>query len=156
MPYIFLMVCLLFSSCQSTSEWTADQIKTGDNDSLRIAHLTKDPVYGMDVMLLKLKDQSVIYLNVHGQGFATDRIEHKKVYINLKSQEQTFHGYAQCHEGQQRVMLPDEMKEILIALLNQKKNVTIEAGGYKETLKPEGFSLSKKFSFIPKLFPSNF
>lgn len=151
MPFIFLIVCLLFSSCQSTSEWAVDQIKTDKEDSLRITHLTKDPVNGLDVMLLKLNNQSVIYLDVHGQGFIPDRIELKKVRVRLKTQEQTYHGYAQCHEGLQRIMLPDELKEILITLLEQKKTVIIEAGGYKETLKSEGFSLSKKFSFIPKL-----
>ncbi len=151
MTLIFLIVCLLFSSCSSTSEWTADQIKSNEEDSLRVTHLTKDPVGGMDVVMLKLNNQSVIYLHVHGQGFITDRLDTKKVRIKLKTQEQTYQGYAISHEGNQRLMLPDAMKEIVITLLEQQKDVTIEAGGYKETLKSEGFSLSKKFSFIPKL-----
>lgn len=85
-----------------------------------------------------MQDQLQLYFQVHSpipayQGHL------KEALVTLSSEEEHIQCIAFRLEGGEKLLMPDSIRDKIIALLLENKPVTIELEGYKTTFQPADF-----------------
>lgn len=127
MTSIISLLLLLFA-CQKTSQWNCQHISEKSSHCSRLLYQSQDHVLGIDLEFLQTENGLVAYLQVHNPLTAEAKIQiDSATYI------------APLHQGQQRVQLPSELQDHLIAQLKEGKAVTITLNGHREIIQAERF-----------------
>jgi len=108
--------------------------------STKLSYLSPDPIHGIDLELLKIKERIAVYLNVHSIPVPPHQSNPKNALVKLDIDGQIWRYEAYRLEGGQRFLLPDEMTKLLIDALQKGKEVRLTLPGYKTTVKAEDFS----------------
>jgi hypothetical protein len=88
---------------------------------------------------MQTPDSLRTYLNVHSISIPSSKDHPNTSKIVLTIGSETIQGQARLHAGGQRLLLPLEMAERIIAGLTQKQAVHIKIPGYSTTIAWEGF-----------------
>ncbi len=136
-----MIFLFLLCSCGTQSSWQVSHLQTGNSafDSSRVLFSSNDPVNGLDVELIRSDGQIFAYLQVHTQETIPYEDNPKEAIVRLIMQDKTIESIAHRHEGGQRLLLTEPLKQTLLDALKLEKDVTIELMGYRTTLSGKGF-----------------
>lgn len=137
-----MILLLLLCSCAASHTWQISHLQTGspDFDSSRIVCPSSNPVSGIDLELTRTDGQIFAHLHVHTETTLPYDENPKEALVRLSTPDHTFSGIAYRHEGGQRLLLPDALKDPLVQALTQGKDVTIELIGYRSLISAQGFA----------------
>jgi hypothetical protein len=139
---VFLSVVLLFfCGCSRSSNWASNQIDVGDEkyNSTRISYYAPNPINGIDLEFLRTPSRLLAYLNVHSLPIPSTKEDPKAVAVDLLIEEEKYHFAAYRYEGGQRLLLPEDMVDLIIKALIEKKPLQIKVPGYFTRIEPKGF-----------------
>lgn len=135
----FLLLSVV--SCNSgPNRWKLTYLSASDVkfSSSKLYHQTSNQFHGLEFELLRLQDRLIAYLNVFSQTIpAASEPTSAKVTLRIDGKEHQ--GLARRLEGGQRLLLKEEMTDLIISSLRQGKAVEIILDGYEETITPEEF-----------------
>ncbi|MCX6990100.1 MAG: hypothetical protein NTX49_03405 [Chlamydiae bacterium] len=149
----FMGACLiaaLLLGCSHRDNWKVSHIQSGSKQfsSSRLSYHTPDTVNGIDVEFLALDTSCNLYLHVHSHPVKPYKGDPKTALVTMKTEENAKSFLAKRHEGGQRLLLPDNAKEFLVASLKEGKTVIISTSGYTSTLTPDSFE--RKYHLLEK------
>ena len=109
------------------------------NASSKLTYYTKDKVHGMDLELISTQESLKAYLTVHSTPPKPHKGDEKKriVELDISGEKQLFEAY--CHEGGQRICLPENITTLIVETLSKNLSLKIRVPGYATTIHPEGF-----------------
>lgn len=142
----------LFSSCaKSGSEWEYESMQSCDPPIIQAKlYLEPENIFhetGIEITYNSLLGTKM-YLNLHGCPVKTS-LEHKnlaKVSILIAGEEEESSAF--IFQGNQRLLLSDELKSKIIAGLLNNHPVEIKVGNYYSKISPKGFE--KKYRRLRK------
>lgn len=130
-----LLLLLLASSCQRTSNWTYRHIEEMKSSGCtQITYHSPDQSRGIDVEFLSKEGLLSAYLQVHSHPIVPSPLEKEMVEVHLHSRNGRHLFLAPIREGNYRVRLSQELQEELIKELISGHTVTIELSGYSVTI----------------------
>lgn len=144
------VVAALLTGCSRSDSWKVSHIQSGSKEfsSSRLSYRSPDPVNGVDVEFLSLEDSCHLYLNVHSHPIKPYKGDSKTALVQVKTEDLTSSYLAHRHQGGQRLLLPDTVKDYIVEKLKQGQFVTISTSGYSSTLSPESFD--RKYFLLEK------
>jgi hypothetical protein len=117
-------------------------MQTGNSsfDSSKISYYSADPVRGINLEILKTKDNLHFYLDVSSRSIPPYKNNLKEAIVEIEVEGQKYIFIASRHSGGQRVLLPTQAQELIVSSLQGDKSVQIALSGYKTTLLSDGFA----------------
>jgi hypothetical protein len=129
------------SACQNRDRWAYNQIESGDKkfNSTKLSHFTSDLVNGLDLEFMRIAGEVRTYLNVHSLPIPSSKEDPKTTsgFLTIGSEKYPFQACR--HEGGQRLLLPQDISNILIEALSNNQTVHIKVFGYASSITAEGF-----------------
>lgn len=142
-----LSLCIFFllTSCSHSDPWAFNRIDSGDPqfNSSKLTFYSKDPINGIDLEFVQTCDHLRTYLNVHSFPVPALKDDPKASKVHLLIGTDNFHFLASRHQGGQRLLLPPEMAERIIAGLREHQPIHIKVPGYSVAIEEGEFE--KKF-----------
>lgn len=136
-----LFLLLLASCTPKQPQWKLTTIKAiypcSTYAKARLAPC--NPFYGIEAEILCNGDDTTFFLNALIMCFPPAETPDGKINVTLEIDENTFNFASERLEGGQRIMLPEEAKELIIASLLDGHLVTITVGRYQTTLILDNF-----------------
>lgn len=138
-----LIPCLLAVSCQSSPpSWKVSETKSRhpSYQACSISQKPDNPYRGMELEFVRTSSRTHAYLNVFSLTFPSDRLDENKtkVVIKIEDEEQIF--LAHRLEGGQRLLLPEDARDLLVQALLENKPVAMIAGRFDVKISPGNFS----------------
>ena len=151
-------VCIsaLLIGCSKSAPWSVASIQTGTTEfsSCKLSYQNTDTLNGMDIEFLSLEDSCHLYLSVHSHQIRPYEKDPKQALISFSDGKQTRSFIGARHQGGQRVKLPDDAKDYLIASMLENKTLTISTSGYSIKVRPDSFA--KKYRVLQQPGRFNF
>ncbi len=145
-------ILLLCAACSTPNQWTYRHVPSSTKtlQSRQLQYLPSSPLVGVGIELLNGNFGTIGYLNVTCCSIPPLKGNPQKAVIILQIEENSFAYQAERMEGGQRLRLPDEATEKLIATLEKEIPVTVVLDGYLSQVSPGNFSkVIKKFAKSP-------
>lgn len=148
-----VFAALFLFSCSKPSHWSSDQIHSGviDCNSTKLSYFSKDPLHGIDLELIQTTESLKVYLNIHSIPIPPFRENPKAASVKIKIHSKVLICQAYRFEGGQRLLLPDEIADMLIETLKNGHEVTLSLPGYSSVIHVEDFT--SKFDKLQHPFP---
>ncbi len=145
MKLFTLFILSLLASCSHSDPWAFNRIDSGDPqfNSTKLTYYSQDPINGIDLEFTHTCDAIRTYLNVHSLPIPPSKEDPKATKGHLTIGSDSFSFLAYRHEGGQRLLLPPEIAERIIAGLRECKSIQIKVPGYSVAI--EGKEFEKKF-----------
>jgi hypothetical protein len=137
----YSLIFLLFAACSSHKEWTYREVVSSNPEfnSCLLRYQTKNEIIGIGVELLKGSFGTLGYLNVCSRQIPHLPETPNQSIVVFVIGDEKFPYKAERMEGGQKLLLPEDAKEKLIASLQDNKTVTIYLDGFMSTLEPSNF-----------------
>lgn len=124
--------------------------------STKLSYYSGDPIYGIDLELLKTEEHLNIYLNVHSIPLSPKKADQKHIPVKMEIGGKIFHHSAYRLSGGQRFLLSTEAAQTLIDALKNNSEVSISLVEYRSVFKPEDFSAKFEKFLHPLPFQNPF
>lgn len=129
----------LFSCTGKSGGWTSEKIVSTSVLCSRLTFPAKNIYRNLEVSFQREGEQINVFLNIFCTPFESDD---GKVLVTFSIGEEIFSFNASLLAGNQRLLLPDDAKELLLRTLNAKQNIIVRAGKYSNEVTPESFQES--------------
>jgi hypothetical protein len=135
---------LFFSTCSSTckQQWMIEKVIT-DSPCFNSGKLTLSPTdtfCGLELELTRGESGVRMYINVFSLEIKPEHSMQSTalVEVTYQNQKQTFHAF--LYQGGQRLLLPNQARDLIIESLSQNEPVCIAVGRYRSEISPEDFT----------------
>lgn len=135
---IKMVLLLILMGCFTASPWSVSHLD--DAESARLSYPIHDPVHGIGVEMVCVREGVRTYLEVHAQEVPPYLGHEKEAFVTLKTPQATLSSTAHRHAGGQRVLLTAELHDFLLTALIAGLPVKIELQGYFTTVQAEQFA----------------
>jgi len=143
-----LAIILVAASCQPASNsWEVKETKSQhrSHQAIRLAKKPDNPFRGMELEFVRTASGRRAYLNVYSLAFPSMGVDGKQTEVLIKSGEIEHRFLASRLEGGQRLLLPEDAKNLLIEQLTNHQKVVIISGRFDVEVSPGEFpSLKNK------------
>ncbi len=144
----WIFFILLFGCSENKSSWTYDSI---DKNSSKIVYNSQTSFGGFDVEFLRFGDEIKAYLKV--QSNKIHPLHLNQVLVSVQIEEKIIEEEATLLQGEQRVVLPKSLTNILISSLKEEKEIHIFMNGLENTLNPHPLFLKKLKNVLKNIPP---
>jgi len=149
MKRFLLPLLLLSTACSSQKDWNYQEVvsKSSQFDSALLQYHSANELTGVGVELIKGSFGTLGYLNVVARQIPPLPDNPETAIVVFEIDDEKIPYKAERMKGGQRLLLPDEATEKLIATLKSNQTITIYLNGYMTKLEQSNFSKClKKFS----------
>lgn len=133
-----LVFLIALSSCTGKPEgWTSGKIASA---SFTCSHLTfpaKNLYRDLEIYFQRDGEQVYVYLNIYSIPFVSDSEGMVMISIEIDDDKAIFK--APVLAGNQRLLLPQAARELLLNALNEKHTIVVRAGKYSAEVHSESF-----------------
>lgn len=148
---VFLALCFLlfFSGCAKKGpQWELERIQGDCPPQVysKVFLIPSSTFNGIQVELVGVGSDQHLYLSVLCLQISPSSSSDSIVNVTITIEDQVYTVSAELLEGGQRVLLPEEAKDLIVCSLLNDQEVTIAMGRYRQTLISDNFkeSLQKK------------
>lgn len=142
MRTVLLLCTLLLTACSQKGGWSYQEVisNSGQFDSVHLHFPPENELTGIGVEFLKGSFGTIGYAYVVNRTIPSLPKEEDYAIFVIQIDEETFPYKAQKMEGGQRLSLPKEAVEKLLASLTDEQPVTIYLNGYMSKLSSSNFA----------------
>lgn len=108
-------------------------------DSSRLAYLSSDKINGIDLEFFFIQDGLKSYLVTHSRPIPSSRDDSHLSQAVVQTQGKTHTFLIHRLKGGQKLLLTQEMQELLLSLLSRDEPLTLKLEGYQEVIQPGQF-----------------
>lgn len=130
----------LFLSCQCQPLWIFEKTVTcrSDFNSGVLFYPAEDPITNLELEITQTGSGLYAYINVFACPILSTTQDHQvEVSVTINSEENCF--LADILTGGQRLLLPDDARDLIIGALLDGMAVDVRAGPYRQNVSPDGF-----------------
>ena len=153
--FLSLHLCAfaLLSACQTSKSCELVHLnpESHEYNSARLTFPVRDTVHGMGVNMVLTDGCITTYLEVHALEVLPHLANPKQALIQMRIDGKKYQGIGHLRDGNQRVMLPSDLNDLLITALKNQKNVTLKLDGYTTTLDSKDFPEQFEQLSVPTL-----
>lgn len=138
---LLFALSIALPSCSGKSMgWTSEKIASTSIVCSQLIFPAKNIYRNLEVSFQRDGKDIKVFLNIFSIPFESD--EEGTVEVTFSIEEGLFYFKAPLLKGNQRLLLPESAKEMLVGALNARQTVTIRAGKYSNEVTPEKFEES--------------
>lgn len=150
------LLVVLLCGCTTHNRWSVDHIKSGrpEFNSSKLSYRTLDPLHGLELELIRTQNSFNLYLHVNSQTIPPCKNNPKAALVSVITQDASHTEEAARLQGGQKILLSENLRDIIIDALQKNSSLTIRVGNYSTLIEPEGFQeLLKKMESPPFYLP---